>query len=135
MLYVLLFILQDDKCYAINIITQSSNLNTISDILLCGSISMHYFLFWVKKTFRCKGLNFSWSPCKSNSVQQINNVVCDDMLISICHMNMDIFMFYISSLMSRWIQCIGVRPDRNTTFWVDHGTKAWNWYFYNTDII
>lgn len=43
MLYVLIFIWQDVKCYAIKIITQSSNMNTISDIMLCGSISIISF--------------------------------------------------------------------------------------------
>lgn len=32
MLYVLLFIWQDVKCYAIKIISQSNNMTTISDI-------------------------------------------------------------------------------------------------------
>lgn len=43
MLYVLLFIWQDVRCYAIKIISQSNNMITISDILLCGLISIISF--------------------------------------------------------------------------------------------
>lgn len=45
MLYVLLFIWQDVRCYAIKIISQSNNMitGTISDILLCGTISIIFF--------------------------------------------------------------------------------------------
>lgn len=70
------FIWQDVKPYTIKITTQSSNINTISDILLCD---YPFFVFFLrKKSFRYKGLNFSCSPWKSISVQQINNKHVDE---------------------------------------------------------
>lgn len=99
MLYVLIFIWQDVKCYAIKIITQSSNMNTISDILFCGSISIIFFSEWKNFQMYRICLNFSWSWWKSISEQlcrciSISCFVFHSMLISICHMNMDIHALY-----------------------------------------